>query len=220
MKRLESKESLVITEIYKSIQGESSYAGLPCVFIRLTGCPLRCRWCDTSYGFDGGTTYDFEQILAELHALDCRLVEITGGEPLAQAATPEFIRLLQEEGYQVLIETGGSEAIEVLPEPTHVIMDLKCPDSGMSDRNRYENVRYLKASDEVKFVIASRKDFDWAVAMLREFQLDQRAKPLFSPAFGLLKPADLVAWILEEAVPVRLNLQLHKFIWSPRAKGV
>ena len=214
------QQSLIITEIYKSIQGESSFAGLPCVFVRLTGCPLRCRWCDTAYGFEGGQQKSFEQILAELSSLDCRLVEITGGEPLAQPATPEFIRILVEQGFKVLIETGGSESIEPLPLQTHIIMDLKCPDSGMSERNRYENISHLKPTDEVKFVVASRKDFEWALAMMHEFQLDERLQVLMSPAFGLLKPAELVGWILETGLKIRLNLQLHKFIWSPRAKGV
>jgi 7-carboxy-7-deazaguanine synthase len=207
------QRSLLITEIYKSVQGEAAYAGWPCSFVRLTGCPLRCRWCDTAYGFNGGERKSFEAILAELDRLGCPLVELTGGEPLAQPETPALIATLFELGYKVLIETGGSEPIADLHPKTHIIMDLKCPDSGMEDRNLYDNLSHLKSTDEIKFVIASRR--------VRAGDLDQHFQILFSAAFGLVKPADLVEWMLDAGLHrVRLNLQQHKYIWNPRAKGV
>lgn len=209
-----------ITEIYKSIQGESSFAGLPCIFIRLTGCPLRCRWCDTSYGFEGGEDYTVRRIVDKVKANQINLVEMTGGEPLAQPASISLAEALCREGFKVLIETSGSEPIEDLPKDIHIIMDLKCPGSGMVDRNRLENLAFLKASDEVKFVIADRADFEWAAATIHEHNLGQRFKCLLSPAFGLLKPDVLVSWMLDAQLPVRLNLQIHKFIWNPRKKGV
>ncbi len=215
------QRSLLITEIYKSVQGEAAYAGWPCSFVRLTGCPLRCRWCDTAYGFHGGKQQSFEEVFAELDRLGCPLVEITGGEPLAQEQTPALIAELIKLGYKVMIETSGSEAIASLHPDTHIIMDLKCPDSGMEDRNLYDNLSHLKSTDEIKFVIASRKDFEWARDRVRSSDLDLHFQILFSSAFGLVKPADLVEWMLEERLHrVRLNLQQHKFIWNPRAKGV
>jgi 7-carboxy-7-deazaguanine synthase len=215
------QRSLLITEIYKSVQGEAAYAGWPCSFVRLTGCPLRCRWCDTAYGFHGGKQQSFEAIFAELDRLGCPLVEITGGEPLAQEQTPALIAELIKLGYRVMIETSGSEPIASLHPETHIIMDLKCPDSGMEERNLYANLSHLKSTDEIKFVIASRKDFEWARDRVRGGDLDLHFQILFSSAFGLVKPADLVEWMLEERLHrVRLNLQQHKFIWNPRAKGV
>lgn len=215
------QRSLLITEIYKSVQGEAAFAGWPCSFVRLTGCPLRCRWCDTAYGFQGGTQQSFEEIFVELEKLGCHLVEITGGEPLAQ---PECFKLIDEltaKGYRVLIETGGSEPIRDLHPATHIIMDLKCPGSGMEDRNLYENLDFLKETDEIKFVIANQLDFNWAVEKVKLGRLDEKFQILFSPAFGQVKPAELVEWILAgEMHRVRLNLQQHKFIWNPRAKGV
>ncbi len=213
--------TLVITEIYKSVQGEAAFAGWPCAFVRLTGCPLRCRWCDTVYGFKGGQSMSFEQIYAELDRLGVPLVELTGGEPLAQEGTSELIAELIQYGYQVMIETSGSESIAQLHPSTHIIMDLKCPGSGMEDRNLYSNLLHLKPSDEIKFVIADRRDFEWARDIVKRESLDTRFKVLFSSAFGLLQPQQLVDWILEEGlVRVRLNLQQHKYIWNPRAKGV
>lgn len=212
--------SLRITEIYASIQGESSYAGLPCVFVRLTGCPLRCRWCDTAYAFSGGQDYGLDQIVQEIDAFGIGIVELTGGEPLAQNATPKLINRLVDKGYTVLVETGGSESIVGLNAKLHIVMDLKCPDSGMSHHNRYENLEFLKPSDEIKFVCASQADFDWAVSKIRDLDLERRFSLLMSPAFGLVKPKDLAQWMLDAQLKARLNLQQHKFIWSPRAKGV
>jgi 7-carboxy-7-deazaguanine synthase len=211
---------LRVTEIYASVQGESSYAGYPCTFIRLTGCPLRCRWCDTAYGFEGGSRVTLSAILDQVSAFGIPLVELTGGEPLAQKDAIVLVRELHRRGFKVLIETGGSEAIADYRDFAHIIMDLKCPGSGMSDRMLWENLEHLKASDEIKFVLASREDFDWAKTVIKESQLDQRFRVLLSCAFGLLKPAELVSWMVKELPLCRLNLQQHKYIWNPRAKGV
>jgi 7-carboxy-7-deazaguanine synthase len=215
-----SMSDLRVTEIYKSVQGESSWAGLPCSFVRLTGCPLRCRWCDTVYGFKGGQTMSYDEIIDKLQQLGTPLVELTGGEPLAQAGSKVLITKLIDRGFQVLIETSGSESLEGLHEKAHVIMDIKCPGSGMQDRNYWPNLNLIKASDEIKFVIANREDFDWAVRKVREENLEAKCQVLFSCVWGLLQPKDLVEWMLETNLRVRLNLQLHKFIWHPRAKGV
>jgi len=215
------KQELIITEIYASVQGESTYAGIPCTFVRLTGCPLRCKWCDTAYAFQGGSAMSIEAILTEVRRLGIPLVEITGGEPLAQEAAPKLIQKLIGAGFQVLIETSGSEPIDVLPKETVIIMDLKCPDSGMSDKNLWQNLDWLKpGTDEIKFVLSGRADFDWAVAKCREYDLFGRFEVLLSCAFGLLQPKDLAAWMVEQRVPARLQLQQHKYIWSPRTKGV
>lgn len=212
--------TLRITEIYKSIQGESRYAGYPCTFIRLTGCPLRCKWCDTVYGFNGGSEMSLADILQRVQELGCNLVEITGGEPLAQKNVLEFMRTLISEGYRVLLETSGSEDISDVPSEVHIIMDLKPPGSGMVEKNRWENLEFLKPSDEIKFVCADRNDFDWALKVIEEKK--PRAGVLFSPAFGLLKPQDLAEWVVQTkgALHARMQLQLHKYIWSPKAKGV
>ncbi len=212
--------TLRLTEIYASIQGESSFAGVPCTFIRLTGCPLRCRWCDTAYAFAGGEEWTLADIVTKVLALKVPLVELTGGEPLAQAAAPELVRLLQAEGLQVLIETSGAEDIAVLPASTHVIMDLKCPGSGMEERNLWRNLEHLKPSDEIKFVLAHRADYDWARAVIAREDLAERFQVLFSCAWGLLAPKDLAAWLVEDPVRCRMQLQQHKYIWGPRAKGV
>lgn len=214
------QDVFVITEIYASIQGESSYAGIPCTFIRLTGCPLRCRWCDTAYAFAGGKQMTTDEVLAEVDRLGVPTVELTGGEPLAQPATPALAKALADKGYKVLIETSGAESIAELPASTHVIMDLKCPDSGMSDRNLWSNLDALKPTDEIKFVLASRADFDWAVAQIRREKLDTRFNVLFSCAWGHVAPKDLAQWVVSVPTLGRMQLQQHKYIWSPRAKGV
>lgn len=210
---------LIITEIYPSIQGESSYAGLPCTFIRLTGCPLRCRWCDTTYSFEGGKPLTVEDILAQVGQNGIPLVELTGGEPLAQKETIKLAQMLGDQGYKVLIETGGSEDVSQLDARVHIIMDIKCPGSGMVDRNLWSNIDSLKTSDEIKFVLAHREDYDWALRVINERKLE-RFNLLFSPAFGLLQPKQLAEWMVEDKVKARLNLQQHKYIWHPRAKGV
>ncbi len=212
--------SLVITEIYASVQGESSYAGLPCLFVRLTGCPLRCRWCDTVYGFHGGKDQSFDEIIKQLNSYEINLVEITGGEPLAQKACLPFMKELIDSGFRVLCETSGAEDISQVPAGVTLIMDIKCPGSGMVDRNLWANLDFLKATDEIKFVIADRSDYDWARTIIKSQQLEEKFTVLMSPAFGLLDPADLVYWIVNDKLDVRLNLQQHKYIWSPRKKGV
>ena len=209
-----------ITEIFFSIQGESSYAGLACVFVRLTGCPLRCHWCDTAYAFYGGTEQSLEDILSEVEQYDCRLVEITGGEPLAQAEVHQLITALADRGYSVLIETSGAIDIAPVDRRAILIMDLKCPGSGMEDRNRWSNIALLKAQDEVKFVLRDRADYDWAVTTVARYNLNDRQRILFSPVFGELEPQLLAEWILTDRLPVRFQLQLHKVIWDPAARGV
>ncbi|MCX6117720.1 MAG: radical SAM protein [Proteobacteria bacterium] len=211
---------ITVTEIYGSIQGESSYAGLPCTFVRLTGCPLRCKWCDTAYGFTGGQQKSIAMILSEVKAIGLPLVELTGGEPLAQKNCVPLAKKLVEAGYRVLIETSGSEDVSTLPTEVHIIMDLKAPGSGMSDRNMFKNLDHLKPSDEIKMVLAHRDDFDWAISIMEQFKLSERFNVLLSCAFGLLQPKDLCEWMVAAKVGARLNLQQHKYIWHPRAKGV
>lgn len=218
---MSTRSSLVISEIYQSVQGEAAYAGWPCTFVRLTGCPLRCRWCDTVYGFKGGQTMSFDEIKAQIRAYAIPLVELTGGEPLAQEGCIELMKELVDEGFKVMIETSGSESVEPLAPEIHIIMDLKCPGSNMENRNHYANLQFLKPTDEIKFVIADRNDYEWARNLVRMEQLDTRFNVLFSTAFGLLQPQLLVEWILEDKLSrVRLNLQQHKYIWKPTAKGV
>jgi 7-carboxy-7-deazaguanine synthase len=215
-------EGFTVTEIYASIQGESSYAGYPCTFIRLTGCPLRCRWCDTVYGFKGGVSMTQDSILAEVRRLGTPLVELTGGEPLAQAGTPALMSALGDLGYKVLVETSGSEDLSQVPDHVHIIMDIKCPGSGMTDRNKLENLKHLKPTDEIKFVVAHREDFLWAKELIVQERLIDRFKVLLSCAWGLLQPKDLAAWMMDEPKlnSCRMQLQQHKYIWGPRAKGV
>ena len=209
-----------ITEIFFSIQGESSYAGLPCVFVRFTGCPLRCGWCDTAYAFYEGTERSLESILNEVARYDCRLVEITGGEPLAQVEAQGLITALADRGYTVLIETSGAIDLAPVDPRAILIMDLKCPGSGMEDRNRWSNLSLLKPHDEVKFVIKDRADYDWAVEIIHRYGLSDRQRILLSPVFGELEPQVLADWILADRLRVRFQLQVHKLIWDPAMRGV
>ena len=210
-----------LTEIYKSVQGESTWAGLPCIFVRLSGCPLRCVWCDTEYAFYGGDKISVEDVVRKCGELDCPLVEITGGEPLAQPACVDLAAALLGEGYTVLIETSGSLPIGVLPDGVVTIMDLKCPDSGECEKNDWSNIDALSPKDEVKFVIASRRDYEWSRDIVREHALNERCNAvLFSPVFDAISPADLVQWILDDRLDVRFQLQLHKFVWPPDERGV
>jgi len=215
-------DTLRITEIYRSIQGESTWAGLPCVFVRLARCNLRCRWCDTAYAFRGGEKMTIPEVVQRVTDMHTHLVEITGGEPLAQAACPELAQTLLGGGHTVLIETSGSLPINVLPAAVVKIMDIKCPDSGESARNHWPNIGYLDpGQDEVKFVMASRRDYEWTRTVIRERALEQRCHAiLLSPVFGQVNPKDIVAWMLEDALPARFQLQMHKFIWPPDQKGV
>jgi 7-carboxy-7-deazaguanine synthase len=209
-----------VTEIFYSIQGESSFVGQPCVFIRLTGCPLRCAWCDTEYAFYGGNEQSVEDILGKVESYGCRLVEITGGEPLAQSDAFPLITKLCERGYDVLIETSGAIDTAAVDARAHVILDVKCPGSGMSDRMHWPNLDRLSVKDEAKFVLADRADYEWARQVLERHELATRCTVLMSPVFGSLDPRQLAEWVLADRLPVRLQLQLHKLIWAPDMRGV
>lgn len=225
-----------ITEIYKSIQGESTHAGLPCVFVRLTGCNLRCSWCDSEYTFTGGQRRTLEEVAAEVERLspDGGLVEITGGEPLLQEReTVPLMQRLLDAGYTVLLETSGERPLERVPRQVIKIVDVKCPNSGEPDTFHMENLESLNAHDEVKFVLSDRVDYEFARDFVKRHGLDQQVNAvLFSPAFSkeasgardasycLLDPRELADWMLADGVPARLGLQIHKFIWDPAMKGV
>ena len=209
-----------ITEIFFSIQGESTHVGRPCVFVRLTACDLRCRWCDTEYAFTEGKPLSFLEVLNKIRSYDCRLVEITGGEPLLQNETPDLCRALLDEGYEVLVETGGHRDISILPEGVKTILDIKCPGSGEHERNDWDNLARLGPGDEIKFVIANRSDFDWALDIVDTHGLTQKAPVHFSPVFGELPYPELSEWILASGTAVRFQPQIHKHIWGPAARGV
>jgi 7-carboxy-7-deazaguanine synthase len=209
-----------ITEIFHSIQGESSFAGQPCVFVRLTGCPLRCAWCDSEYTFYGGTDVPLDDVLAKVRSYGCRLVEVTGGEPLHQPDAFTLIERLCEEGYELLVETSGAIDIAPVDRRARVILDVKCPGSGMTDRMDWKNLDRLAGKDEVKFVIKDRADYEFARQVAQRHDLARRCTVLFGPAFGELDPRQLAEWVLADRLPVRLQLQLHKFIWDPNMKGV
>ncbi|MBI3650130.1 MAG: radical SAM protein [Acidobacteria bacterium] len=209
-----------ITEIYQSIQGESSYAGLPCVFVRTTGCDLRCSWCDSEFTFTGGTTMRLDDIISEVEKYDCQLVELTGGEPLLQKEIYELATRLLDAGHTVLIETGGHRDISKLDPRVIRIMDLKCPDSGECENNLWSNLEHLRPFDEVKFVIASRKDYDWTLQTIRQHQLEGRVGLLLSTVFGAVKAEQVVDWMLADKLQARFQLQLHKYIWEPNARSV
>jgi 7-carboxy-7-deazaguanine synthase len=211
---------MLVTEIFHSLQGESSYMGLPCVFVRLTGCALRCTWCDTAYSFHGGTPMTVDAVLDRVRAYDCRLVEITGGEPLHQADALPLITALCDEGYEVLIETSGAVSVSGVDPRARLIMDIKCPGSGMTDRMDWSNLARLRAQDQVKFVINDRADYDWAVLILKEHRLTDRCTVLFGPVFGTLEPRQLAEWVLNDRLPVRFQVQLHKYVWHPDMRGV
>jgi 7-carboxy-7-deazaguanine synthase len=208
-----------ITEIFFSIQGESSHVGRPCVFVRLTGCNLRCTWCDSEYTFTGGERMSLDEVVAQVASYGCRLVEVTGGEPLAQAESFELIHRLCEEGYEVLIETSGSIDTTPVDPRAKLILDIKCPGSGEVEKNRWSNLDHLRSHDELKFVIADRADYDWARQVISERRLD-RWTILFSPVWGVLDLKPLAEWMLEDRVPARLQTQLHKHIWGADVHGV
>jgi 7-carboxy-7-deazaguanine synthase len=211
---------LLVHEIYKSVQGESTFAGLPCIFVRLSVCDARCTWCDTPHAFNEGDLMDVDAVIARIKDGNCPLVEITGGEPLLQEEVLGLMTRLTELGLTVLLETSGLLPIDRVDHRVHIIMDLKCPDSGECENNCWDNLERLKPADQVKLVIASRRDFDWAVATIHKHDLDRRFTVLVSPAFGLVEPRTLAEWILESNLHVRLHLQLHKYVWDPKARGV
>lgn len=206
--------SLRISEIFHSIQGETSRIGLPTVFVRLTGCPLRCVWCDTAYAFHGGESRSLDEILATVAAYGCQTVCVTGGEPLAQKNCLALLTALCDAGYSVSLETSGALDIAGVDPRVSRIVDLKAPDSGEAAKNRWENIEQLTAHDEIKFVLASRADYDWAVAVCRQRRLFERCPVLFSPVQDALDAGQLAQWIINDKLPVRFQLQLHKLLWG------
>ena len=212
--------SLKINEIYYSVQGESTHAGRPCIFIRLTYCNLRCSYCDTEYAFYDGKDMEITYIMSEIKRWDCNLVEVTGGEPLFQDECIDLLNELVNSNYEVMLETGGSLSISDVPKKVVKIVDFKCPSSGMVKKNLWSIADDLQAHDEVKFVIGNREDFDWAKDRITEYSMDKICTLLFSPTFGEINPQQIVEWILAENLPVRMQLQMHKMIWSPEEKGV
>lgn len=208
-----------ITEIFHSIQGESSHAGRACVFVRLTGCNLRCRWCDSEYTFTGGERMSIDEIVDRVKSCGCKLVEVTGGEPLAQAESFDLIHRLCDEGFEVLIETSGSIDVAPVDPRAKLILDIKCPGSGEVEKNRWSNLDILRPHDEIKFVIAGRDDYEWARNLVVERKLD-RWVVLFSPVWGEMNMQSLAEWMLADRVPARFQTQLHKHIWGADVKGV
>lgn len=210
---------LRVTEIFHSIQGESTHAGRPCAFVRLTGCNLRCRWCDSDYTFTGGDRMSVDEIVEQVKSYGCRLVEITGGEPLAQSESLDLMRRLCDDGFEVLLETSGSIDIAPVDSRVAIILDIKCPGSGEVERNRWENLAHLKPADEIKFVIADRADYEWARQTIDERKLRSRTL-LLSPVWGELELQSLAEWMLADRLPARLQTQLHKHIWGADRRGV
>jgi len=211
---------LKIHEIFKSLQGESSHTGLPCIFIRLTGCNLRCGWCDTEYAFHEGSDKSVEDVLEAIEPYPIKLVEITGGEPLLQEDVYPLMEKLLAKNYTVLLETGGSLSIKRVPPQVMKILDVKCPGSGEACNNKFDNLKHLSSRDEVKFVILDRKDYEWSGKIVRRYDIDKKAGVLFSPVYDQLDLKDLAEWVLEDNLPVRVQTQLHKVIWGKDAIGV
>ncbi len=211
---------LKINEIFYSIQGESAYAGLPCAMVRLTGCNLRCTYCDSEYAFYEGRKMTVEEILTEVDGFGTRLVEITGGEPLLQNEVYSLMQAFIDKGYKVLLETGGAFMLGRVPAGVVKILDVKCPGSGESENNLFENFQILSDDDEIKFVLMDRVDYEWSKSLVEEYQLDKICGVLFSPVHDKLPLTDLAKWILADRLPVRLQTQLHKFIWGKDAIGV
>jgi len=213
-------ERLRITEMYASIQGEGRHAGDLCVFVRLTGCNLRCTWCDSEYTFTGGDQISIDRVVERALSFGITLVQITGGEPLAQRQCIPLMERLLDNGCTILLETSGSIDIQPVPDGVHVVLDLKPPDSGEEESNLWENLDHLSPTDEVKFVVASRGDYEWSRDVIQERNLASRCALLISPAWGLVDPADLVGWMLKDRLDARLQLQIHKVIWPPDTRGV
>jgi len=211
---------LTVNEVFFSIQGEGTRAGQPCVFVRLTGCPLRCTWCDTAYAFHEGTKRTEEELLHDIGRYPCRLVLLTGGEPLSQPAAFPFVTRLADAGWQVLVETSGHVPLDGLDPRAAAVMDVKAPGSGETHRMEWRNLDLLAAKDEVKLVLADRGDYEWARELVRDRRLDERCPVLFSPVHGRLDPGELGRWILDDGLPVRLQVQLHKYLWPGAERGV
>ena len=211
---------LRVNEIFHSIQGESTHAGRPCVFVRLTGCNLRCGWCDTAYAFHEGRDWSVPEVIDRVAEFGCPLVEVTGGEPLLQPDAIELMRGLLARGHEVLLETGGSLPIDRVPEGVRRIVDVKCPGSGESDRNRWENLDALRPGDELKFVIADRRDYEWAVEVVRARALHEKTTVLFAGVDERMPAGELARWIVDDRLPVRFQLQVHKILWPGVARGV
>ena len=209
-----------MNEIFYSIQGEGINSGLPCIFIRLTYCNLRCTYCDTEYSFYDGDEMSITDIISEIKKYDCRLVEVTGGEPLVQNECLELMRQLCDQDYDVMIETGGSLSIKEIDNRVKIIMDLKCPSSNMCEKNDYENLDHIKKTDELKFVIGDRGDYEWSKKIINDNNLLEKCNILFSPVFGNLENKVLAEWILHDSLDVRFQTQLHKYIWEPDKRGV
>jgi len=208
------KMSLRITEIFFSIQGETSKVGLPTVFIRLTGCPLRCQYCDTSYAFYGGEVMLFEDIIHQVTKFNCKDVCVTGGEPLAQANSKKLLKDLADLDFQVSLETGGSISLKEVDERVKIIMDIKTPDSGEATKNRWENLELLKQTDELKIVICSREDYQWSKEIIEQYKISEKCPILFSPCAESIDPRDLAEWILTDQLPIRFQMQIHKILWD------
>ena len=206
--------SLRITEIFFSIQGETSKIGLPTVFIRLTGCPLRCQYCDTSYAFYGGEVMLFEDIIHQVTKFNCKDVCVTGGEPLAQANSKKLLKDLADLDFQVSLETGGSISLKEVDERVKIIMDIKTPDSGEATKNRWENLELLKQTDELKIVICSREDYQWSKEIIEQYKISEKCPILFSPCAESIDPRDLAEWILTDQLPIRFQMQIHKILWN------
>lgn len=211
---------LLISEIFDSIQGESTHAGRRCIFVRTAVCNLRCGYCDTAYAFTGGEVLSIDDVLSTVKSYGCKLVEITGGEPLLQRGVIQLARDLLADGFEVMIETGGSLDISVLPDGVKRILDIKTPGSGEVDANLLANLKQLRAGDELKFVVTSKQDFDWAVGFIKQYELQNRVPLLISPCQPQVSAADCVSWIKECDIDLRLNLQLHKIVWSASKRGV
>ena len=209
-----------VCEIFTSIQGESSYAGMPCTFIRLTGCNLRCSYCDTSYAYYEGRELTEDEILSEVQRAGIDLVEITGGEPLLQNDVFHLARRLLDENHEILIETNGSQSIKEIDKRAIVVLDIKTPKSGMSGEMDFSNLDFIKSSDEIKFVITNREDYEWSKGIIQRHNLFEKCHLLFSPAFGILTPENLARWMIDDRLKIRLNLQLHKYIFSSEQRGM
>jgi len=211
---------LKVNEIYKSIQGESTYMGLPCTFIRLTYCNLRCSYCDTEYAFYEGHDMEINEIITKVNSFDSNLVEVTGGEPLVQEHCIDLLKALINNENKVLLETGGAITIEKIPKEVTIILDIKCPSSNMADKNLWSNINFLKKDDQIKFVIGNKDDYNWSKDIIKKYKLNNKTEVLFSPVFGVIEPQKIVDWMIKDNLEVRFQIQLHKYIWEHDKKGV